>query len=323
MKTHTQSVFKAGVVLFIAALFIGTTVSAVQQDTPRIAATPMKMDNVKAADQKELGYYGDPVSSVGLSGGTPPYIWKSAIRLTQDELHAYETWTLTSVVAAYDAGNGQEECDAKITVYNGSTATRPGSQITSQLCHFNTSDYYTIALDNPVSLVGKQELWIAVEWTQTVEGAFIAPIDGGPYVDGKGDWCNLGSGWRELYDVSSPPIDGNWVIGGIIEGAPNAALTIGNIKGPIGVSADIKNTQADVAAQNVAWTMTVSGKSINKTADDTFASIAGGASETVKSGMIFGFGKVIITITATADNADTVSVSKTAFVLLFLVLAVK
>jgi hypothetical protein len=322
MKTHTQSVFKAGVVLFIAALFLGTTVSAVQ-DTPRLAATPMKMDAVKPADEVELKYYGDIANSVGLQGGTPPYIWKSAIRLTQDELHAYMTWTLTTVVAAFDAGNGQEEMDAKIIVYNGSTATRPGSIITQQLCHFNTSDYQIVTLDSPVPLAGHNELWIAFEWTQTVEGAYVAPIDAGPHVPSKGDFCNLGSGWQSLYTASGGAIDGNWVIGGIVSGAGNAELQILNVKGPIGIKADIKNNKADVDASNVAWTMTISGKSINKTADGLITTIAGGAVAGISTGMIFGFGKVTIKITATADNAESVTITKNAFVLLFLVVGIK
>jgi len=54
---------------------------------------------------------------------------------------------------------------------------------------------------------------------------------------------------------------------------------------------------------------------INKNNTGTIAELAIGAEESLSSGLIFGFGSIDIEISASADNADPVSKTKTAFVL--------
>ena len=82
-------------------------------------------------------------------------------------------------------------------------------------------------------------------------------------------------------------------------------IEIVSIAGGLGVSADIKNTGTGDAT-NVNWSITVTGgilKLINKTASGTIASLAVGATETVKTGIIFGLGTISITVTADTDTA--------------------
>ena len=72
----------------------------------------------------------------------------------------------------------------------------------------------------------------------------------------------------------------------------------------IGVSATIANTGTGPAT-NVNWTMTVTGGIlgfINKTATGTIASLAAGAEETVKSGLLLGLGAIDIIATAECDE---------------------
>jgi hypothetical protein len=87
-----------------------------------------------------------------------------------------------------------------------------------------------------------------------------------------------------------------------------------SIAGGLGISAVIKNT-GTAAATNVSWTIHVTGgilKMINKTKSDTIASLAINESQTVKSGILFGFGKIAITVTA---ESDTMTASGTQLII--------
>jgi len=114
-------------------------------------------------------------------------------------------------------------------------------------------------------------------------------------------------------------------MGGIVEGEGKAELQIINIKGPIGVNAEIKNA-GEADASNLEYTTTVTGgilKLINKTVPGSTTVLASGAIEAIGSGLILGLGPITIEITANADNAAEVTVTKTAFVLGILVIGIK
>jgi len=156
---------------------------------------------------------------------------------------------------------------------------------------------------------------------QTEINAYLALMDEGPAVDGKGDWGFDGN-WSELQIYG---FDSNWAIGAIVEGEGNAALSILNVQGPIGVDADIQNIGV-VPAKNIDWTIQVTGgllKKVDKTATGTITELASNGSETITLGMFFGIGKIQITITAAADNAETVTATKSAFLLGPILLGIK
>jgi len=90
------------------------------------------------------------------------------------------------------------------------------------------------------------------------------------------------------------------------------------IKGGLGVSVTIKNT-GNTTLTDLSWTITLDGKMIflGKTKGDTIASLAPGASVTVKD-FVIGFGK-----TGIAVNVGAAQASATGTVLLFLVVGVK
>jgi hypothetical protein len=94
-------------------------------------------------------------------------------------------------------------------------------------------------------------------------------------------------------------------------------FSIRNVRGPIGVKADIKNT-GEIPANNVEWSMTITGGTfglVNKYASGTRMELAPSATEAIWSGLFFGLGNIFIEITADADNAQEVTVSKEAFLL--------
>ncbi len=330
MKIGKNILSKAGVLL-IAAIFIASSSAVIadtEEKTPFVSVESSAIFGDLPRDEEEIRYY-DPdtlAHVIGLSGGTPPYYWYSAIRFTQDELAPYAGWDLTKVNVALSCDNGQTEVYAKLTIWGEGTATQPGSIIyEDDTLYYDVSGFHIIEISTPIALDDHDEIWIGIEWEQTEEGAFIPFTDEGPAVDGKGDWCNLGSGWDELQEFGDPPLDYNWGMGGIVEGEGKAELQIINIKGPIGVNAEIKNA-GEVDANNLEYTMTVTGgilKLINKTVPGSKTALAPGATEAIGSGLILGLGPITIEITANADNAAEVTVTKTAFVLGILVIGIK
>ena len=81
-------------------------------------------------------------------------------------------------------------------------------------------------------------------------------------------------------------------------------IKVMSIAGGLGVSAVIKN-EGTAGATNVNWTIRVTGGilgRINKTVTGTIASLAIDAEQTVKSGILFGFGAISITVTADTNT---------------------
>ncbi len=327
MIKRTQTMYKAAVILILSLLLLGATTGLVAARTPHspsFHATTTTQLSPSDRSEEEIKYY-DPdnlVNVIGVEEIEPPFKWQSAIRLTQDELAAYEGWTLTKVNAGYTADNGQPECDATVIIYGKGNDTHPGAVLQNDTTyHFTVSGVATIPLQTPLSLEGIEELWISIEWVQTDINVFLAVMDAGPAVDGKGDWGFDGS-WSELQIYG---FDYNWAIGAIVEGQGNAALSILNIQGPTGVNAEVKNIGA-VPAKNIDWTIHVTGgilKKVDKTATGIITELAANTNEAITLGMFFGIGKIQIPITAVADNAETVTTTASAFLLGPILLGIK
>jgi hypothetical protein len=333
MKSNTKNFLKAGLVICIAALFVATSATAITSNPEKLVSMK-KTSNLfsPARDEIELKYYAEENLDqvIGLSGGTPPYIWQTAIRLTQDEMGPYADWTMKSVNVAFAGDQGQSEIDIKVIIYDkGTTSTKPGPIIVQDTtAHLDTTGVTNVPLVTTVDLTGHEELWVAIEWTQTEPGpgVYYAWIDtlSGPHVPDKSDFCKLGSSWTQLH-IALPEVDGRWGIGAVVEGTGLAELSIGNIKGPMGIKADVSNIGVN-PANNVEWSIAVTGgllKRVNATATGTAATLAAGASTPLSVGTFIGFGKISIAITAKAQNAIQVSITKSAFLLGPFVLSIK
>jgi hypothetical protein len=328
MKNIQKRNYQAAAIFAFIMLVVGSlSTITIADETPRTifskTTTPTPFSCLNRGEE-EIKYY-DPdslVNVIGVEGIEPPFKWQSAIRLTQNELAAYDGWTLTKVNAGYTADNGQPECDATVIIYGKGNDTHPGAIIQNDTTyHFTASGVTTIPLLTQLTLDGIEELWISVEWVQTEVNAFLALMDEGPAVDGKGDWGFDGA-WSELQIYG---LDYNWAIGAIVEGEGNAVLTIGTIQGPIGIESEVTNS-GEVPAKTIDWTIHVTGgilKKVDKTASDSITELAVGTSETINLGMFLGLGKIQITITAVAENAEEVTVTKTAIILGPIIIGIK
>ena len=110
------------------------------------------------------------------------------------------------------------------------------------------------------------------------------------------------------------------------QNSDTTTLEITDIRGVIfGVTADIKNT-GDVEAENFTITLSVKGGLLNKINISQECSGCGNCVTTIpvgkiksestkEAGIIIGFGKINIIVTAEAENADLVTEEATGFVL--------
>jgi hypothetical protein len=80
--------------------------------------------------------------------------------------------------------------------------------------------------------------------------------------------------------------------------APAPQIEIESISGGMGISAVVKNT-GDAAGTDIAWSIKSAGTVfVGKEKSGTISSLAPGASVTIKTGFMLGFGSIAITVTA-------------------------
>jgi len=312
---------KKGLVLGIIALFIVSSVSpmVIGYETSFASSESSAVLGNLPRPEDEIYYYNpDTLNHVlGLSGGTPPYYWYSAVRFTQDELAPYVDWPITKVIVALSCDNGQTEVWAKLTVWGEGTSTSPGNIIyEDDNLYFDETGFHIIEISTPIALDDHDEIWIGIEWEQTEEEAHIAFADDGPAVDGKGDWFSIdgGASWQELRDTG---LDYNWGMGAIVGWSWPPFFNIRDVKGPIGVNAVVENV-GEESANNLEWSITITGgilDLVNKHASGTKTELAMDETLPISSGLILGFGKIFIEIIADADNAYEVSKLYNAFIL--------
>ena len=313
---QTKSLIRKWLVLTVVVLFVGTSLTALAEssDTTVIKTKATLGLHDCSRDRVELRYY-DPNALTNVVGVTAGAVWKSAIRLTHTELAPYKTWNITQVVIGFGEDPHEGPMNVTIYIYGKGTATNPGDVIVNDTWAILTGDgLITVPLKTPVSLssAGLEEIWIAVEWTEIVTSHYVY-IDGGPAVDGKGDWIFLNNIWSEIHQF----LDNNWALGAVVDGQWATTLSIGNIKKvPFGFKAEVQNI-GDADALNVTWSFTVIGGFLgrHKTATGTDATLVAHGTLPINVHLFIVFGKIYIEIYAQATNAAEVSLRKSAFLL--------
>jgi hypothetical protein len=260
--------------------------------------------------EKVIAFYNGEIVG-GLGPSFYRVDWEAAIRITPQELAPYHDWELIGARFYHWEKHSNE---GSLKIYKQGTASSPGELITSEPYNVSGKGWKRINLTTPVPLDTTKDIWTSFLIRKHGYADYPMGFDAGPVVYTKGDWIWLGSSWSELCVVG---YDVNWGIEAIIEGQGVTQLAIGTIKGPWGITADVQNIGEDNAT-NVTWSITATGglfKRINASATGAATVLVVGESEPMNSGIFFGFGKINMVITASAQNAFEVTVTKSAFLL--------
>jgi len=182
--------------------------------------------------------------------------------------------------------------------------TGPDSGLTNEIYTFNA---VTTDPDG-------DDIYYLFNWGDGHNSGWFGPFISGTLANGSYIWNTPGS-----YDITVKAKDENGVESGM---SPvhtiiiNPSIQIETITGGLfKVNAVLKNNGASTAT-NVPWRINLSGGILllGKTTKGTIPTIAAGDSVTISSGIIIGFGKTVITVTA-----DTTTTSQNATVILFFI----
>ncbi|HVQ01188.1 MAG TPA: hypothetical protein VMT57_06710 [Candidatus Thermoplasmatota archaeon] len=186
---------------------------------------------------------------------------------------------------------------------------------------------YSVTLSPPVRILANTEYWICIyAYNKTFPQAGWSRHNasvGGPVKLHEGMFKSVYFGYPDWVNASkllnNVPHDFNFALGGTIAAAP--VLEIQSIKGPIGVTATIKNT-GDANASNVKWNIAFTGGTIliGKAKNNTIPTIAASAEGKAKIPFVLGFGKSVIGVQVSCDEGATANKSQNATVFLILVL---
>ena len=153
------------------------------------------------------------------------------------------------------------------------------------------------------------------DWGDDTSSNWVGPYDSGVVGEASHVWTDAGE-----YDirVKAKDINGSesdWSIPLTVTIIKGPLLDMGLISGGLfRVSAVIRNIGA-TEATNVIWNMTLSGAIlIGGESNGEISNIPAGGSATVTSGLIIGFGKTTVTVTAEIpEGSDTRSQGGTVF----------
>lgn len=132
----------------------------------------------------------------GLGPSFLRYEWQAAVRITPQELEPYEGW---EIIAGrfYHWENHTNEGVLKI--YDEGTVTTPGELIGSEPYSVSGIGWRRINLTTPVPVDASRDVWTSFLIVKNDTADYPMGMDGGPAVDGKGDWVSINDNeWREL-----------------------------------------------------------------------------------------------------------------------------
>lgn len=344
MKEKTI-VKKAGVLLFAFLMMISSGLALAKTTSDKITlytteaapTTPSTMNNALVWDNG-VGY------KVGMLAAQ--YFPGDLDAFPADDFQLTDTYNINSVFwqggyynTQYASGNHDYNFNWNITFFTNAAGDKPGAvyttyalpnaSITRQFWYSTSTSWranYTVTLSPPIKIYANQKYWLTIYaynatfpqsgWcrhNQSVggiklhEGMFKSAYFGFP------DWVNTSNP-----GLIGMPCDFNYQLFGDI--APTPILSIDSIKGGFGVKATIKNS-GNGDANDVNWNITLKGGLIilGKVTNGTLTTIAAGSTADVKSKLILGIGKTVVTVTAICvGSSATKSVNATVFIVFVL-----
>jgi len=165
------------------------------------------------------------------------------------------------------------------------------------------------------------DVYYLFDWDDGTDSGWLGPYDSGDTVEASHTWTEGG-----LYDVrvkakDEPGAKSDWSDPLTVSIGDVPIIKIGDITGGLfKINAIIKN-DGIAEATDVDWSITLDGGFIllGKETTGTIVNIPAGDEVTISSGLIFGFGRTLITVTAECAEGSSDTKTIDAFVLLIFV----
>jgi hypothetical protein len=158
---------------------------------------------------------GENVDAIGLTGGGT---FLCGSRFTPAQLVEYAGTNLTKIrMFPYSDGG-----TIVLKVWTGANASQ--LMLSQPVASYTAGQWNEFTLTTPVPVTGTTELWFGYSITHG-DGVYVAGVDGGPAVAGYGDMISLdGSVWESMSQAYG--LDGNWNLGGYVEGTDGAVTPL-------------------------------------------------------------------------------------------------
>ena len=155
------------------------------------------------------------------------------------------------------------------------------------------------------------------DWGDGENSSWIGPFPSGATATATHTWLDEGTYLVKVKAKDENGAETDWSPTHPISITTVPNLTVEGFKGGIGFSAVVKNI-GDDPVTNITWSIDLKGNHVT----GKISSLAPGDTAKIKTGLILGFGKTNIVVTATCEEGATYTQNGTAFLLIFFVVGV-
>lgn len=177
-----------------------------------------------------------------------------------------------------------------------------------------STDYaYTTTTTDPES----EQVFFQWSWGDGTQSQWLGPFNSGAAAEAWHRWETAGSYNVEVKAKDTLGLESGWSPSLTVQIDDSPHLEIGEITGGIGVTASVTNTGV-IEASGVAWSISLDGGLIpfGRVTTGTFSKIQPGFSPQIRTGFLFGLGRVTITVTADVSEKTVSAMVLGPFVLL-------
>ncbi|MCJ7697000.1 MAG: PKD domain-containing protein, partial [Thermoplasmata archaeon] len=224
-----------------------------------------------------------------------------------------------TLVGNFPAGNTEVDCFAipYATAPPNNPPNTPGAPSGPSNGYVDVEYDFTASTTDPDG----DNISYMFDWGDSNNSGWVGPYASGTPAHASYMWAATGDYQIKVKAKDENGGESNWSLAHTISIVAGPILKIENITGGLfKIKATIKNI-GEGAANNINWSIKLTGGLVllGKDTSDLISTIASGGEQSIASKLIIGFGKTVITVTATApDNSATKQ--QNATILLFFII---
>jgi hypothetical protein len=153
-------------------------------------------------------------------------------------------------------------------------------------------------------------------WGDGTNSSWLGPYDSGESANASHSWASAGDYGITVKAKNTNDAESDWSAAHTITITEAPILKIQNVTGGLKIRTSIKNI-GNAPATNINWSITLAGKTFR----GTILSLPVSEEQKISSGIVFGFGKTVVKVTATcAESSDSKELQ--AFILLIFIIGI-